>query len=165
AEAILPAGGAGGSGLTALTVIPSGAAVAGTTQQQFTAKMGDGSRPAVNWSVNGIAGGNAMLGIIDSNGLYTAPEFPPTPNTITIGAVEPSDVKKLGNASATLNNPVPRVTSLTPLEVAQGQFAVTLTGMHFAQGAAVYMGTMQLTTNYVSSTQLTATGMATLAQA
>jgi len=166
AEAVLPgSGGAGGPGLTALTVTPSGAAIPGATQQQFTAKTGDGSKPAVNWSVNGIAGGNATLGTIDANGMYTAPEFPPAPNSITISAVESSDTKKLGNAGATLNNPVPQLTSLTPNFLAQGPFTINLSGLHFAQGAAVYMGTTLLTTNYVSSTQLTAIGIATLAQA
>jgi hypothetical protein len=165
AEAILPGGGAGGPGSTALTVAPVGATIAGTTHQQYSAKTGDGSKPSVNWSVNGVAGGNAVLGTIDANGLYSAPEFPPTPNAITIGAAELSDVKRLGNAGATLNNPVPQLSSLTPLEVPQGPFTITLTGLHFAQGATVYMGTTALTTTYVSSTQLTTSATATQAQA
>ena len=40
AEAYLPGSGPNGPGLTALTVTPSGAAIAGATQQQFTAKTG-----------------------------------------------------------------------------------------------------------------------------
>ena len=165
AEAYLPGSGPDGPGLTALTVTPSGAAIAGATQQQFTAKTGDGSRPAVNWSVNGVVGGNAMLGTIDSKGMYSAPEFPPTPNAITVSAVESSDPRKLGNGPATLNNPTPVLTSLLPLEVLQGPFTVTVNGKHFAQGATVYLGTLALTTTYVSSTQLTATGTATQALA
>ena len=167
AQAILPGdpGAAGGPGLTALTVTPSVATIPGVAQQQFTAKTGDGSKPAVNWSINGIAGGNGTLGTIDANGMYTAPEFPPAPNSITISAVETSNTSRLGNASVTLNNPVPQLTSVAPLEVAQGSFTITLTGLHFAQTAVAYMGTTALTTTYVSSTQLTATGTATSAQA
>jgi uncharacterized protein (DUF1800 family) len=97
--------------------------------------------------------------------MYAAPEFPPTPNSITVSAVETSDTRKLGNASATLNNPVPQLTSVTPMSVAQGPFTITLTGLHFAQGAVAYIGTIALTTTYVSSTQLTAAGTATSAQA
>ena len=95
AQAILPSGpGAGGGpGLTALTVSPSGASIPGVSQQQFAAKTGDGSQPAVNWSINGIAGGNATIGTIDANGMYAAPEFPPAPNSITISAVETSDTR------------------------------------------------------------------------
>jgi uncharacterized protein (DUF1800 family) len=167
AQAILPGGpgAAGGPGLTALTVTPSGASIPGVAQQQFTVKTGDGSKPVVNWSINGIAAGNATFGTIDANGMYTAPEFPPTPNSITISAVETSDTRKLGNASATLNNPVPQLTSVTPMSMAQGPFTITLSGLHFAQGAVAYMGTAALTTMYVSSTQLTAAGTATSAQA
>src|ERR1700688_714983 len=161
AQAILPGdpGAGSGPGLTALTVTPSGAFIPGVAQQQFAAKTGDGSKPAVNWTINGIAGGNATFGTIDANGMYTAPEFPPAPNSITISAVETSDVRKLGNASATLNNPVPQLTSVAPMSVAQGPFTITLSGLHFAQGAVAYMGTTALTTTYVSSTQLAAVGM------
>ena len=167
AQAILPAdpGAGGGPGLTALTVTPAGASIPGVAQQQFAAKTGDGSTPAVTWSINGIAGGNATLGTIAANGMYTAPEFPPAPNSITITAVETSDPKKLGNAGATLNNPVPVLTSLAPLSVPQTAFTITLTGLHFAQGAVAYMGTTALQTTYVSSTQLSAAGTATSAQA
>ena len=119
----------------------------------------------MNWSINGIAGGNATLGTIGANGMYTAPEFPPAPNSITVSAVETSDIKKLGNAAATLNNPVPQLTGVAPPSIAQGAFTITLTGLHFAQTAVAYMGTTALTTTYVSSTQLTATGTATPAQA
>ncbi len=167
AQAILPGGPGdpGGAGLTALTVTPSGTSIRGVTQQQFSAKTGDGSKPAVNWSVNAIAGGNATFGTIDASGMYTAPEFPPAPNSITISAVETANSSRLGNASVTLNNPVPQLTSVLPLGIPQGAFTLTLTGLHFAQGAVAYMGTTALTTTYVSSTQLTAAGTATSAQA
>ena len=166
AEAILPPPGTtGGPGLTALTVTPSGASIPGVATQQFAAKTGDGSKPAVNWSVNGVAGGNATFGTIDANGMYTAPEFPPAPNSITISAVEISDSRKLGNAAATLNNPVPQLTTVAPMSIPQGAFTITLTGLHFATGAVAYMGTTALPTTYVSSTQLTATGATTTAQA
>ena len=167
AQVIFPSdpGAAGGPGLTALTVTPSGMSIPGVAQQQFAAKTGDGSKPAVNWSINGIAGGNAIFGTIDVNGMYIAPEFPPTANSITISAVETSDTRKLGNASATLVNPVPQLTSVTPMSIPQAAFTITLSGLHFAPGAVAYMGTTALTTTYVSSTQLTAAGTATSAQA
>ena len=167
AQAILPGGpgSGGGPGLTALTVSPSGTAIPGVGRQQFTAKTGDGSKPAVNWSVNGVAGGSAALGTIDANGMYTAPEFPPAPNSITISAVETSDTRKLGNAGATLDNPVPQLTTVAPMSITPGSFMITVDGAHFAQGAVVYMGTTALMTAYVSSTELTAGGTTTAAQA
>lgn len=40
----------------------------------------------VKWSVNDIPGGNAQIGTIDANGLYTAPAKAPTPHEIHICA-------------------------------------------------------------------------------
>jgi uncharacterized protein (DUF1800 family) len=159
AQAIYPGGGT--TVLSALTVTPSSATVNGLGTQQFAAKTGDGSKPAVLWSVNGVAGGNATLGTIDAAGLYSAPEFPPAPNSITVTAAETSDSTKTGTASATLDNPIPALTSITPTSFSLGNFTMTLNGAHFATGATAYMGTTALTTTYVSSTQLTATGTAT----
>jgi len=166
AEAILPGGPGGTAGMapTALTVTPSSASIAGLATQQFTAKTGDGSTPTVVWSVNGLAGGNATYGTIDAKGLYAAPEFPPAPNTITVNAVETADSRKFGNTNATLDNPVPQLSGVAPTTLALGPFTMTLTGLHFAQGAVAYLGDTALATTWVSSTQLTAAGTATSAQ-
>lgn len=52
-----------------ITVSPSLSAVTTTTQtQQFTASVRN-----VTWSVDGIVGGNATVGTITTNGLYTPP--------------------------------------------------------------------------------------------
>jgi hypothetical protein len=54
---------------TTVTISPIHAAVTAATQtQQFTASTGK-----VTWSVDGFAGGNATVGRITSNGLYTPP--------------------------------------------------------------------------------------------
>ena len=148
-----------------VSLSPAAPILPGLTQQQFTATTSDASHPAWTWSVNGIAGGNATLGIISAGGLYTAPEFPPAPNTITVSAAESSDATKSGSATVTLDNPVPVLTSATPTSIPVGSFTLTLTGLHFAQGATVYFGATALTTTYISSTQLTATGTATNSQA
>ena len=58
-----------------VSVSPRNASVVVVTQtQQFTAKvMGDPKNLGVSWSVDGVAGGNAAVGIISSSGLYTPP--------------------------------------------------------------------------------------------
>lgn len=157
-------GGGGGGGPFSITVTPANPAVGGLNQQQFTAKTSDGSKPALTWSVNGVAGGSATLGTISATGLYTAPEFPPNPNTITVTATETSDSTKSGNTQVTLGNPTPLLTAVAPLSIPVGTFTLTLTGKHFAPGATVYLGTTALTTTLDSSTQLTATGTVTTAQ-
>jgi uncharacterized protein (DUF1800 family) len=166
AQATFPGtGGSGGVGF-ALTVTPGTASIAGLNQQQFVAKLGDGTRPAsVNWMINGMAGGDATVGTIDANGLYTAPEFPPAVNSVTISATIPTDSRKTGNSNVTLDNPVPVLTAVSPSTFNVGAFTLALTGAHFAQGATVFFGNTALTTTYVSSTQLTATGTATATEA
>jgi uncharacterized protein (DUF1800 family) len=146
-----------------LAVTPANATLRGGDTQSFTAKL-NGSAVAVTWSVNGVAGGNATTGTISVAGLYAAPEFPPSPNSITIGAVESSDSTKKASTSITLNNPVPQISTAAPPTIQVGTFTLTVNGAHFANNAAIYFGSTALTTTRVSSTQLTATGTATAAQ-
>ena len=155
--------GGGGGGFT-LTVSPTNTTVRGTGSQQFTATTSDGSNPALTWSVNGVVGGSAATGTISAAGMYTAPEFPPTNNSITIAAAESSDSSKSGSTALTLQNPVPQITTATPTSFAVGTVNLAINGLHFAPGAVVYLGTTALTTTRVSSTQLTATGTATAGQ-
>src|SRR5580658_3782351 len=89
--------------------VTSVAVTPGTTQlptggsQLFTAQVtGTGAfNPNVNWSVNGIAGGNATLGTIVS-GQYTAPSVAPNPGNVTITAASVQDSTKSGSSVATI---------------------------------------------------------------
>jgi uncharacterized protein (DUF1800 family) len=144
---------------------PQSATVAGDDTQQFAAQASDGSSPALAWTVNGIAGGSTTTGTISTTGLYTAPEFPPTPNEITIGVSETATPTIKASGAVTLDNPVPQISSLSPTQLSVGAFTLTVSGAHFATNAVVLFGTTPLTTTRTSSTQLSATGTATLAQA
>jgi uncharacterized protein (DUF1800 family) len=155
----------GGGGVFTLTVTPAGASIHGTGTQQFTATTSDGSKPALTWSVNGIAGGDATNGTISAAGLYTAPEFPPSAPSVTIAATETSNSKKTGSTQLTVQNPIPQLTTVTPMTYVVGTISVNATGLHFAPGAVIYFGTTALTTTRVSSTQLTASGAALSSQA
>ncbi len=161
AEAIVPGSGSEGY---AILVSPSPATLPGLTTQQFVAKTNDGSRPTLHWTVNGIAGGNPTIGTISDSGFYTAPEFPPAPNTIKVIATDTVNSSKTGSSAVTLDNPIPVLTTVAPLTIPVGPFTLSLTGQHFAKGAMVFLGSTALTTTVVSSTQLTATGTATNAE-
>jgi len=50
-----------------------------TTTHQFTPTIAGTTNTAVNWTVNGVAGGNSTVGTITPTGLYTAPRFLPVP--------------------------------------------------------------------------------------
>jgi len=60
------------------------------------------SNTAVNWSVNGTAGGSAAVGMISASGVYTAPMMVPMPATVTITAVSVTDSTKMASATATV---------------------------------------------------------------
>jgi len=156
--------GGGGTGGFTLTVTPSGIMIRGTGTQQFTATASDGSNPTLTWSVNGVVGGNATYGTISATGLYTAPEFPSSAAPLTITATETSNSSKNGSTQLTVENPIPQLTTVTPMNYAVGTISVSATGLHFAPGAVIYFGNTPLTTTRVSSTQLTATGTALSSQ-
>src|SRR5258708_26279985 len=104
-----------------LVVSPSSGSLRGGDTQPFTAQL-NGTAAAVNWSVNGVAGGNSSVGMITTAGAYTAPEFPPSPNAVTIGAVATADSSKTASSAVTLNNPVPQITTVTPTSIQVGTF-------------------------------------------
>jgi hypothetical protein len=66
------ASGTSAGGIT-VSVSPASVTVPLSGSQQFAAFVSGSSNTAVNWSVDGVAGGNATVGTIDGTGLYTAP--------------------------------------------------------------------------------------------
>jgi uncharacterized protein (DUF1800 family) len=148
-----------------LVVTPGSAMIRGTETQQFGAQVtGDTAAPSVAWSVNGVVGGNSSTGTISANGLFTAPEFPPSSNAITVTAAEKTDSTKTATSAVTLQNPTPQISSISPTSIPLGSFKLTINGAHFAPNAVINFGSTALTTTRVSSTQLTANGTATSGQ-
>lgn len=81
-----------------ITVSPSSATVPLSGTKAFTAMSSTGTIVAVNWSVNGVVGGNSTIGTIDQNGNFTAPASFPSPNSDTVTATLQSDSTKSGSA-------------------------------------------------------------------
>ncbi len=154
----------GGPQPFSLAVSPTSVTDLDNTTQLFSATTNDGSNPALTWSVDGVAGGHATTGTISTTGLFTAPEFPPSPNSISIASTETNDTTKSASSAVKLQNPTPQIKSVTPMTIPVGAFTLNITGAHFAQGAIVNFGSTTLVTIRISSTQLTATGTATSAQ-
>src|SRR3954464_7569512 len=80
------------------------------TSTQYTAVLMEVAGP-VQWSVNGIAGGNATLGTIGATGLYKAPATVPNPNTLTVGAAV---MGVSGTKSVTVNRPQGKISFWYP---------------------------------------------------
>ncbi len=116
-----------------VTVSPATASVAVGATQQFTATVANSANTAVNWQVNGVAGGNSTVGTITSTGLYTGPVSVPNPATVTVSAVSQADNAKVGNAQVTVTAAPAITVTVSPsapsVQVnATQQFTATVTG-------------------------------------
>jgi uncharacterized protein (DUF1800 family) len=115
---------------------------------------------AVVWSVNDVAGGNSVLGTVTSAGLYTASSVPPSGWTVSVKATSVADPSRSATSTVTIRNQVPYLTGVGPNPLPPGPFTLTLTGSRFVNGAQARWNGLPLTTTFVSTTQLTATGNA-----
>ncbi|HKT24006.1 MAG TPA: hypothetical protein VJR04_05355 [Terriglobales bacterium] len=81
---------------------PSVTLAAGATQPFTpTITVTGSTNNAVNWSVNGVQGGDAIHGTIDTNGLYTAPLSPPRAG-ITVTATSQANTAFSASAPVTV---------------------------------------------------------------
>jgi len=113
---------------------------------------------ALVYSVNGVQGGDAKFGTVDSNGVYTAPAIVPSPNNVvTITSVAANFPNgKPGSVAFTVLNPIPVINSVTPSTFPEGTATLTITGSRFVYGAQIFWNGGAIPTTYVSATQLAA---------
>jgi hypothetical protein len=97
---------------------------------------------SVTWSVNGITGGNSIVGTITGTGpyTYTAPGVMPNSSQVSIQAISVADPSKTAALSLILTTPLVTVSNsspipLTPLQIKTGAFtATTDTAITFSDG-------------------------------
>ncbi|HUI77218.1 MAG TPA: hypothetical protein VLY24_04865 [Bryobacteraceae bacterium] len=153
---------------TPVVVTPSSATVLTSAHRQFSANQ------TVTWAVNGVAGGNSRVGLLDSTGLYTAPASVPNPATVSVQATSPGTSGTMGAALVTITAPppvvppppptagaAPAITLVTPNPSRTQSFTLVVTGAGFQSGAVVKLSGARLATTFVSTTQLTAKGSTT----
>jgi hypothetical protein len=134
-----------------VSLTPSTATLAGNHRVTLTAQVFGAANSGVNWSVNGISGGNASVGQICVVGTspcqptsastspssstfqvdYVAPGAIPTPNPVTVLATSIADSTKSGSAQITVINHLvvtvlPSSVTLAPLGAQT--FAATVLG-------------------------------------
>ena len=151
-----------GPGLVVLTLEPnSGTDVRVSNMLNLGLMVNGTDNPAVTLQVNGIAGGNGVVGtaISNTNGsiTYTAPPVVPTPSNIvqlTITSVDNPAVSISQNIS--VMNPIPILSSATPMAFNPGPATIVLTGQKFITGAQVLVNGSPVSTTFNSGTQLTA---------
>ncbi len=129
--------------------------VGGTVQ--YTATVTGLTNTTVTWQVNGVNGGNTTNGKITTGGLYTAPATIPA-NGITVTALA-SDLKTSATVYVNVAPAGPAITSVSPNPILVGSYTITITGAGFQKGAIVRnTPSINLSTTYVSSTTLKASG-------
>ena len=153
-------GGSGGGSNPGVAISPAGANVRIGASQSFSATVTGAPNNDVTWSVNDMAGGDATTGTISASGMYSAPAALPNPNSVTIKAVSTSDSSLSATVTVDVLNPIPAISGIQPSSINTGAFSLTVTGNNFVSGAQVMLAGAALTTSFVSSTQLTATGNA-----
>jgi uncharacterized repeat protein (TIGR03803 family) len=145
--------------LVTVTVSPPAVQLAVGNQQQFTSTVSGTQSTAVTWSVNGIAGGDATVGIISSTGLYTAPASVPIQPTVTVSATSQVSPEAIGTAIVTVqvNNPAPIISALVPPSLLVGSIPQTLTvnGSGLLTSSKVTFNGISHTATFVSASQLT----------
>ena len=85
-----------------VTISPASATVRTGRTYTFSASVHNATNNAVTWKVNGIPGGNSIVGTITAKGLYLAPASVPTPNPVTVTATSVADSSKSASASVTI---------------------------------------------------------------
>ncbi len=83
-----------------VTLNPISAALVVGGSQAFAAAVSGSSNTAVIWSVNGVAGGNALFGTVTAGGVYSAPGAVPNPASVSLRAT--SVVNPGANATAVI---------------------------------------------------------------
>jgi hypothetical protein len=134
---------------------PASAVRVNQTLQLSTQTMVTGS-PMSFW-VNGVLGGNAELGTIDTKGLYTAPPLVPLPNTVTITSLATNFPNGTpGSVTVSVLNPIPIIGSVTPTTFSEGMSTITVSGSQFVYGAQILWNGVAVPTTYISATELAA---------
>lgn len=127
--------------------------------RQMTATVAGTTNTGVAWSVNGVVGGSSAAGTVSATGLYLAPTNAAAGTQVTLQATSVADSTALATCTITLRNQVPIITSVTPNPLAAGPFTMTVNGSRYVNGAQVYLNFAPITTSFISSSQLTATGV------
>jgi hypothetical protein len=84
-----------------VSITPSSASLMWGATQQFSAGVTGSANQSVTWSVDGMAGGNSMLGTISSAGLYVPP---PTIGSHAITAIAQANGASQGTATVTVGS-------------------------------------------------------------
>jgi hypothetical protein len=128
-----PANTSGGGPAVTLTLSGATSVTLGASSK-YAATVTGSSDSAVTWSVNGVVGGDRILGSISTSGLYTAPATAPQPSKVTITATSNADPSVAQSLTVVLSAPKAApvtlaLSGLTSLTLGtSSQYAATVKG-------------------------------------
>src|ERR1700704_1123893 len=102
--AVIPAGCGGSKSVVAVTVSPTTGTVKLEQTLQFSDTVTGNSDTSVTWSVNNVTGGNASVGTITTQGLYTAPANALNASSVTVAATSAADTSKSASATVIISS-------------------------------------------------------------
>jgi hypothetical protein len=86
-------------GAVLVVISPASASIKPSATQQFTATVTGTTTTGVQWSVDGVNGGNSTVGTVSTGGLYTAPAVS---GTHFVKATSVADSTKSASAKVTI---------------------------------------------------------------
>ena len=120
-----------------VAISPASALLQPGDTQAFAATVSNATDTSVTWSVNGIDGGDATVGAISEDGLYTAPDVVPAPDTVTVAATSQEDSSKSASAAITIVDIGPGANNA----LLKGRYAFVFVGSETEAGVFVAGGT------------------------
>jgi serine protease len=88
-----------------VAVCPASASVQTGATQALSATLANTTDTAVTWQVNGIDGGNSVIGTVSSTGVYTAPASVPTGGSVTVTATSVADSGATASTQLAITSP------------------------------------------------------------
>lgn len=140
-----------------LTVSPANATMRLGTTRKFSARVVNTADKRVNWSVNGIPGGDPTVGTIGPDGIYVAPWLMVAGGTVVIGAVSVADPAAASQANLTFLNPIPVLSEVGRPRLNWGSQEVRIQGTGFVPGMQLRAGSQTFETVFESPTAARAT--------
>ncbi|HBY62416.1 MAG TPA: hypothetical protein DEH78_21545 [Solibacterales bacterium] len=137
-----------------VTVSPATASLRPSATKDFGALVKNSTNQNVTWWINDIAGGNATVGTINADGLYTAPASRGALASVTVAAKSVAAPTASGTAVVTLLNPYPTIEALTPSAVNVGSLPVTISGKGFIPTSKLLIDGAPANVTYVSPTEM-----------
>lgn len=124
-----------------VSVSPTNASLPVGQSQQFNGTVSGTTNSGLNWMVNGVLGGNSIVGTVSSSGLYTAPSSVPS---TAISVTAQSVAQSTASASAAVS-----ITATPAVSISVSPASASVLVGHSQQFSAAVSGTSNTAVNWM----------------